>query len=136
MSEEDDPTLDIFVNIFYFVIMLAILFIMNLYFAFVNPGTGFTAGYNKIISAFVGIFILSYFFVSYLIITLPDTEDDVSLTLAIGMLFPMLLIVIYACIAVYNYLFKLAGSVSPGAASTPGLTPVATGGGRRKRNKK
>ena len=134
MSEEDDPSIAVFETILKFEIPLVILFIANMYLAF--TGSGFWSGYNKIITSLVGAIILFIFVISYLVIQLPDTDEDVSLVLSIGMLLPIFLTIIYACIAIYYVVFKRSSSVNSSNPGKPALTPVAVGGGRHKRSKK
>jgi hypothetical protein len=125
LSEEDEQIVTMFTNLLYIEIPLALLFIANLYLGFVKPGTGLLEGYNRIITIIIGLAVLVIIVFSFLIIGLPDTDEDMSVTVLIGTLFPFLIIFVYICIALYTIFVKGSGSAVRSA-------PVATGGGRRK----
>ena len=122
MSDEDEQLINVFTNILYIEIPLALLFIANLYLAFVKPGTGFLEGYNRIITILIGVIILVIVVFSFLIIDLPDTEEEVATTVLIGTLFPGFIVLVYIFIGLYNVFFKRSNAIAP----------VAMGGGRRK----
>jgi hypothetical protein len=140
MSDADDVYVKVFTSILYVEIPLALLVIANLYLAFGKPGGGFVIGYNKIISLLIAVIILAIIVCFILIISLPDTEDDLSTAVVTGMIFPLFLIIVYSSIATFNF-FKSSKStpVSSGAPSSAApaapaaLTPAAPakGGGRR-----
>jgi O-antigen/teichoic acid export membrane protein len=159
MSDADDQIINVFTNLLYVEIPLALLVIANLYLAFVKPGTGFFMGYNKILTILISVIILTVFVLSFMVIELPDTEDDLSTSLVIGMIFPAFLTILYACIMVYASFFKRSGSSvsaapaapapaaaaaaaaapAPAAAAAPAPAAAAAakgGGRRRKRTKK
>lgn len=125
MSDEDEQLINIFTNILFIEVPLALLFIANLYLAFVKPGTGFLEGYNRIITILIGIVTLVIIVLSFLIIELPDTEEEVATTVLIGTLFPGFIVLVYILIGLYSIFFKRSNAVAPGA-------PVAMAGGRRK----
>ena len=137
MSDADDVYVKVFTSILYIEIPLALLVIANLYLAFGKPGGGFVIGYNKIISLLIAVIILAIIVCFILIISLPDTEDDLSTAVVTGMIFPLFLIIVYSSIATFNF-FKSSKSTpvssgAPASAAPAALTPAAPakGGGRR-----